>query len=197
MKKVVILVALLVIVPLILAGCEYEANGSQIDRAETLAVANKLSVNQPTPTDIDYSLERENLIRRAYWVNGRREKALNYPTAIPNKPLGYAILFTEGGAVVGRFEVDGKVSSLNSYLSPDSEYYEKNGSYRSAYTPDSLNVDDYSNKWIADVDGSYGMNDNGIFFFTPDGRYIEWTGTYLYSDIPFEISNPVISWEVE
>lgn len=200
MKKVigmVSLVALLVVVPLMMVGCEYEESGSQIDRAATLAVANELSVNQPTPTDIDYSLERENLIRRAYWVNGQREKALNYPTAIPNKPLGYAILFTESGAVVGRFEVDGKVSSLNSYLSPDSEYYEKYGGYRSGATATSMNVDDYSNKWLADVDGSYGENDAGIFFFTPDGRYIEWTGTYLYSDIPFVIDNPVISWEVE
>ena len=200
MKKViglVSLVALLVVVPLMMVGCEYQASGSQIDRAATLEVANELSVNQPTPTDIDYSLERENLIRRAYWVNGQREKALNYPTAIPNKPLGYAILFTQSGAVVGRFEVDGKVSSLNSYLSPDSEYYEKCGSYRSGETATSMYVDGYSNKWLADVDGSYGENDAGIFFFTPDGRYIEWTGTYLYSDIPFEISNPVISWEVE
>lgn len=200
MKKViglVSLVALLVVVPLMMVGCEYEASGSQIDRAATLEVANELSVNQPTPTDIDYSLERENLIRRAYWVNGQREKALNYPTAIPNKPLGYAILFAESGAVVGRFEVDGKVSSLNSYLSPDSEYYEKNDGFRSGSTATSMSVDDYSNKWIADVDGSYGENDAGIFFFTPDGRYIEWTGTYLYSDIPFVIDNPVISWEVE
>ena len=45
----------------------------------------------------------------------------------------------------------------------------------------------------ADVDGSYGENDSGIFFFTPDGKYIEWTGTYLYSDIPFEVSGTVIT----
>lgn len=192
MKKVigmVSLVALLVVVPMMLVGCDetYAVNGSTADRMSTIEIADELASNQPTPTDIDYSLERENLIRRAYWVNGQREKALNYPTAIPNKPLGYAILFTQSGAVVGRFEVDGKVSSLNSYLSPDSEYYEL------AYGGTSSR----KNKWLADVDGSYGENDAGIFFFTPDGRYIEWTGTYLYSDIPFEISNPVISWEVE
>lgn len=192
MKKVigmVSLVALLVVVPMMLVGCDetYAVNGSTADRMSTIEIADELASNQPTPTDIDYSLERENLIRRAYWVNGQREKALNYPTAIPNKPLGYAILFTQSGAVVGRLEVDGKVSSLNSYLSPDSEYYEL------AYGGTSSR----KNKWLADVDGSYGENDAGIFFFTPDGRYIEWTGTYLYSDIPFEISNPVISWEVE
>lgn len=201
MKKVigiVSLVALLVVVPMMLVGCdEYTPSSSEVDRKVTLSVANELAANQPTPTDIDYSLERENLIRRAYWVNGQREKALAYPSAIPNKPLGYAILFTESGAVVGRFEVDGKVSSLNSYLSPDSEYYEKDDAYRSGDTATSRNVDDFSNKWLADVDGSYGENDAGVFFFTPDGRYIEWTGTYLYSDIPFVIDNPVISWEVD
>jgi hypothetical protein len=88
-----------------------------------------------------------------------------------------------GNVVVGNFVVDGKVSSLNSYLTPDSQYYEiatgVNGTY-------------YSN-WLADVDGTYGTNDNGIFFFTPDGKYIEWTGTYLYSDIPFEVDSPVLN----
>ena len=34
--------------------------------------------------------------------------------------------------------------------------------------------------------------DFGIFFFTPDGKYVEWTGTYLYSDIPFEVDDPVV-----
>ena len=44
----------------------------------------------------------------------------------------------------------------------------------------------------SDIDGSYGANDNGIFFFTTDSRYIEWTGEYLYSDIPFEVDDPVL-----
>lgn len=93
-------------------------------------------------------------------------------------------MFT-GNTVVGNFVVDGKVSSLNSYLTPDSEYYEK-------YTGSSSN-NGWNNNWLADVDGSYGENDNGIFFFTPDGKYIEWTGTYLYSDIPFEVEAPVLT----
>lgn len=148
--------------------------------------------NQPTPTDINYSLERYNLIRRAYWVNGQREKANTLVCAV-DRPLGYIALFLENGACAGKFIVDGKVSSLNSYLTPDSEYYEK---YTGGY--DSSNksaVEKYSNKWIADVDGSYGANDNGIFFFTPDGKYIEWTGTYLYSDIPFEVKDTVVTYK--
>ena len=35
----------------------------------------------------------------------------------------------------------------------------------------------------------------GIFFFTNDGKYIEWTGTYLYSDIPMKVENPIVKYE--
>lgn len=30
-------------------------------------------------------------------------------------------------------------------------------------------------------------------FSPPDGKYIEWTGTYLYSDIPFEVDSPILN----
>lgn len=174
MKKIVIaLVSILMVMSL----CACEPSGSTQDVYNTINTANNLQSNQPTPTDINYSLERYNLIRRAYWVNGQREKA-NALVCEIEKPLGYIILFTEGGGVVGRFVVDGKVSSLNSFLTPDSE----------AYTTGATRTID----WLADVDGSYGENDSGIFFFTPDGKYIEWTGIYLYSDIPFEVDTPTI-----
>lgn len=152
------------------AGCEN--SGSYQDTLNTREAANNLQKNQSTPTDIEYSLERYNLIRRAYWVNGQREKA-NALVCPIEKPLGYVILLTESGSVVGKFTVDGKVTSLNSYLTPDTTA---------------------SGSWLADVDGSYGENDNGIFFFTPDGKYIEWSGIYLYSDIPFEVDTPVVNY---
>lgn len=154
-----------------------EPSGSRQDIYTTQENANIIQENQPTPTDLEYSLERYNLIRRAYWVNGQREKALSLPCEI-ERPLGYIVLFTESGGVVGRYVVDGKVTSLNSYLTPDSEAY-TTGATRTI-------------SWLADIDGSYGENDHGIFFFTPDGKYIEWTGTYLYSDIPFEVTTPTI-----
>lgn len=178
-------VALAIVIGL-LTGCG-EASAATYDTADdvnaTIKSANKLVEAQPTPKDIEYSLERYNLIRRAYWVNGQREKAASVVCPI-EKPLGYIVLFTESGGIVGRFVVDGKVSSLNSYLTPDSEYYEQEY-YNSGSS--------FGNAWLADVDGSYGQNDNGIFFFTPDGKYVEWTGIYLYSDIPFEVSDPVVN----
>lgn len=182
MKKV-LLCAALVFSVMCLTGCDEHATESQIDTQNTIDVGNKLANNQPTPTDIDYSLERYNLIKRAYWVNGMRDKANSLASPIADMPLGYIVLFTESGDVIGQFTVDGKVTSLNSYLTPDSEYYELvyGGSYSRA------------NNWMPDVDGSYGENDQGIFFFTTDGKYIEWTGTYLYSDIPFNVESTVLS----
>lgn len=155
-----------------LVSCEMPTT----DAEKQKEVGDNLAENQPTPTDIDYSLERYNLIRRAYWVNGQKEKArtVERPTEVP---LGYCVLFTESGNVIGQFTVDGKVSSLNSFLTPDSNYYETYKKF---------------NEWIPDVDGSYGENDNGIFFFTSQWQYIEWTGTYIYSDSPFKISETVL-----
>lgn len=174
MKKCAVILVLML---LLISLCSCEASGSRQDVINISDLANRLQENQPTPNDIEYSLERYNLIRRTYWVNGMRERAINLPCEI-ERPLGYIVLFS-GNATVGQFVVDGKVSSLNSFLTPDSEYYE-GGTY---------------NHWLADVDGSYGENDSGIFFFTPDGKYIEWSGDYLYSDIPFIIDAPIIQYK--
>ena len=178
---VIVLTVLTIMLSLTIGCGEVEAGGTREDKMTTKEMGDKLSKNQPTPTDIDYSLERYNLIRRAYWVNGQREKAISLPCPV-DKPLGYVVLFTESGSTIGSFIVDGKVSSLNSYLTPDSEFYEL--VYGGEWTE--------TNEWLADIDGSYGENDNGIFFFTPDGKYLEWTGTYLYSDIPFIVDKPVL-----
>lgn len=184
MKKFICIICAMILACAMFAGCEVDTTtGSAQDKINTAEAANRLQSNQPTPTDIEYSLERYNLIRRAYWVNGQREKANALPCEV-QKPLGYIILFS-GNAVVGNFVVDGKVSSLNSFLTPDSEYYEYSAGEAAR-----------KNNWLADVDGSYGENDIGIFFFTTDGRYIEWDGTYLYSDIPFVVDDPIVKVEV-
>ena len=193
MKKIFLLIPIIILGAIFLVGCTGETTSTKEDITSTLDIGNKLAESQPTPTDIDYSLERYNLIRRAYWVNGQREKANTLICEI-EKPLGYIALFLDNGACAGKFIVDGKVSSLNSFLTPDSEYYEKDTDYGSGDSNANLG-DRYSNKWLPDVDGSYGLNDNGIFFFTPDGKYIEWTGVYLYSDIPFEVKDTVITYK--
>ena len=171
--------AILMLMLLLVSLCSCAEFGARQDIMSTVELADRLQENQPTPNDIEYSLERYNLIRRTYWVNGMRERAASLPCEV-ERPLGYIVLFS-GNAAVGQFVVDGKVSSLNSFLTPDSEYYERNSGH--------------NNRWLADVDGSYGENDSGIFFFTPDGKYIEWSGDYLYSDIPFTIDAPIVQYK--
>lgn len=185
MKKNVSILLLVAITICMLAGCDSDYQEQTSDVEKQQSITKDLQQSQPTPTDIDYSLERYNLIRRAYWVNGQREKALSLPCPV-EKPLGYVVLMLEGVGVVGNYVIDGKVSSLNSFLTPDSEYYEYSAGETSK-----------KNNWLADVDGSYGENDNGIFFFTTDGKYIEWTGTYIYSDIPYIVDDPILKVQEE
>ena len=171
-KKLILITVLLVAACLCLTGCsEPEPNASQQDINITKENAQNLASSQSTPTDIEYSLERYNLIRRAYWVNGMRERANSLPCEI-EKPLGYIVLFS-GNAVVG------------SFLTPSVEEKKVYG-YELIISSE-----------LADVDGSYGENDTGIFFFTPDGKYVEWSGDYLYSDIPFTVDTPVVQYEVK
>ena len=178
MKKIITVILIFTILIVSLTACE--ATGSGQDIMSTQKVADSLAISQPTPTDINFSLERYNLMRRAYWVNGQREKANSIICEVP-KPFGYIILFA-GNAPVSRFIVDGKVSSLNSFLTPSAyDEYVTQGGVKTIE--------------LSDVDGSYGENDNGIFFFTVDGNYVEWTGEYLYSDIPIEIDNPIVSYK--
>ncbi|CCY99750.1 putative uncharacterized protein [Clostridium sp. CAG:793] len=185
MKRIVSILLLVAITLCMLAGCDSDYQEQTSDVEKQHSITKELQQSQPTPTDIDYSLERYNLIRRAYWVNGQREKALSLPCPV-EKPLGYVVLMLEGVGVVGNYVIDGKVSSLNSFLTPDSEYYEYSAGETSK-----------KNNWLADVDGSYGENDNGIFFFTTDGKYIEWTGTYIYSDIPYIVDDPILKVQEE
>lgn len=186
MKKVLSIIFAILIIACCLVSCENRSR--VIDERRTLEAADALQENQPTPTDIDYSLERYNLIRRAYWVNGMREKATSLACEV-EKPLGYITLIS-GNLILGSFTVDGKVSSLNSFLTANYQYYYQNadGNYSSSQLTNPMEM--------ADIDGSYGENDGGIFFFTVDGKYIEWNGQYIYSDIPMTIEGSPIKYEI-
>ena len=104
-----------------------------------------------------------------------RDKARTLPCEL-EKPLGYIYFFLEGVGCVAQYTVDGQITSLQTYLTPDSEKYAT-----SSYA-----------EWLADVDGTYGENQEGIFFFTVDGNYVEWNGLYHYSDIYYPIDDPVL-----
>lgn len=171
MKKISILIVLVIVMSLA-AGCNQTETAKNVKN--TQIAIEQIITNQQTPTDLEFSLERYNLIKRAYWVNGQREKAMAVPCKV-QKPIGYITLLA-GNTILAQYTVDGKITSLNSFLSADSNKY-----MTSSYA-----------EWLADVDGSYGNNVEGIFWFDCDGNYHEWTGDYLYSDIPLHIDDPTI-----
>lgn len=171
MKKISILIVLVIVMSLA-AGCNQTETAKNVKN--TQIAIEQIITNQQTPTDLEFSLERYNLIKRAYWVNGQREKAMAVPCKV-QKPIGYITLLA-GNTILAQYTVDGKITSLNSFLSADSDKY-----MTSSYA-----------EWLADVDGSYGNNVEGIFWFDCDGNYHEWTGDYLYSDIPLHIDDPTI-----
>ena len=197
MKKIYVVLMSIVLV-FILCACETNETNDKLSSnlSETTNASANIVANQPAPTDLDYSLERYNLIRRAYWVNGQREKAISLPCSV-TKPLGYITLFSDAGAVVGQFIVDGKVSSLGSYLFPAYIDTTSDGlKGKINYEPETVRSEgSVFSVEVPGIDGSYGSNVSGIFFFTPDGKYLEWTGDFLYSDIPFTVNNPILKVE--
>lgn len=108
---------------------------------------------------IDISAERKNLVKRLERLNTQNMS-------------GYVYLISYG-QVVSHYPVDGKVTSLNAYLMAGETPCSAEG--RMCEQPD--------------LDGAYGQNDQGIFFFTADtDTYVEWKGEYVFTDQPLTLS---------
>ena len=94
---------------------------------------------------------------------------------VENK-LGYVYIFLDGSSTpLGYYTIFGKVASLNSFLVPQQR------------VSGSGIIDD------ADLDGTYGHNIEGVFFFTDNNTYVEWNGKYLYSDQPLPLKVPQLN----
>ena len=145
MRRKLALLTTIILALMVLGGCEPADQASREERAEAIGVQQQLIQNQPIPTDIQASLERHNIIRRSYWINGMRERAMSLPNPVADPPLGYVILFAPNGGVIGRFVVEGKVTSLNYSLVPYSEYWERNVGGSAGGR----------NRWIANPGGVY------------------------------------------
>lgn len=166
MKRKVMVAAGFVSMSLLLAGCE-ESVSTPEDSYNQAAQANEQAVNQMIENDvlpeINVSLERENLKRRAEFINQADR-------------IGYLYLLSDSGQLIKEVQVLGKVSSLNSYLTPMEDIqivrHEGDGS---------LSMETPVTTQAADIDGTWGENAAGIFWFDADGIYQEWSGMYFYS----------------
>ena len=135
----------------------------------------ELVKHQPPP-DFDRSLERQNLIRRNKLLNDQNE-------------MFYVYLLSHG-KVVAKFTAKGKVSSVNSRLTNGEQIVATEQCINQAYREDEASC--YQAIESPQIDGSYGTNGNGIFFFTTDGKYVEWNGQYVTSNQPLNIHTPLV-----
>lgn len=124
------------------------------------------------PRTVEKSLERENLNRRLDFMNDENR-------------IGYVYLLADTGQVISEYVIKGKPSSLNSYITQSEQIR--------CYNPNTTNGNDRGCAAVQspDLDGSYGENPDGIFFFTPDNQYVEWSGRYIYSSQQLNINTPV------
>jgi hypothetical protein len=93
----------------------------------------------------------------------------------PNR-IGYVYLYNFDGSTKGYFVVKGKVSSTQSQMAPMDTIVDP---CTSGYCH--LVVE------AAGDDGTYGPNEDGIFFFLADGTMITYSGEYILTDRPLEL----------
>lgn len=163
---------LLLISALLFVGCgDSVKSTATIEQERTEANQMRLLEEQP-PVSLDWSLERENLNKRALLWND------------PNK-VSYIYLINYG-RIMAFYVVKGKVSSVNSQITnPAQLAFQRKHSFGDAH-------------YVTGVlpspaeDGSYGTNGDSVFFFTSDGTYVEWMGDYMLCDKPLKLSTPPV-----
>ena len=167
--KMFSMVALLIGATFVLSGCSAAdtsntGSTSQIEQNLTEKNQTTLLKNQPPPK-LDWSLERENLIKRTNLWNDANK-------------ISYIYLISYG-KVMSFYTIKGKVSSVNSQLTNTEQIK----------TPS-----DYTQTgWAVTLpspseDGSYGTNGDAVFFFTTEGAYVEWRGDYMLADQPLKMA---------
>jgi len=134
----------------------------------------RLDQIRPLPKMTD-SEERKNLIKRAQTFNN------------PNK-LSYIYLYSYGKLIMYD-TVKGKVSALDSSLTPQQQFVDSSGK-QITDSNNCIGANDNCYPINAPaVDGSYGTNGQGIFYYNQNGAYREWNGTYILSDQPMVLTN--------
>lgn len=165
-----------------------DLSGSEVDRIvlikknaygkeQMFTEASQANFNkvQP-PITLKWSLERHNINKRNQRWND------------PNK-ISYIYLLSDYGTIIAYFPIKGKVSSVNSKLTTNMQVvadYWHNGSGPTG-TVESPSMD-----------GSYGTNGDGIFFYLTDDTYMEWAGKYLLCDNYVKITQkPILTYKLQ
>lgn len=178
MKKLLVICVLL-LAGISLAGCDEVQSSSQgsYQKDSTTLEQNTQKVNESVPVPkLETSQERINISKRAEIFN--KSEKVSY------------IYLVNYGKVMAFYTVKGKVSSLRSYMTPVDKLVDSDGNTcktKSSYSY-SAGADPCYVVGSPDIDGSYGDNVDGIFFFTAEGAYVEWRGDYMMSDQPLKLT---------
>lgn len=167
MKRIVafIIIGIFGIVGLSACSEADKPTSQQEGQAQTEQAFDQQSKAVPYPVDqLKDSLERRNI----------RERLLR--TNDPDK-IGYVYLMNFG-KILGYYTIKGKVSSTQSQMTT-SVLVERHGDAGGGNITYDAPGDD----------GSYGANEDGIFFFTTEGAFITTSLDFMYSDqpVPFDV----------
>jgi hypothetical protein len=125
-----------------------------------------------TYTGSDEVENRNNQAKEAAAKDTLEKKNLRKKIDLENDPnrIGYVYLLSFGKPY-GYYVVKGKISSSGSQLEPEDQIIRP-------YSGEYVSVDGPQD------DGTYGTGDPGIFFFTPEGNYVETSSEHFYSSQP-------------
>lgn len=133
-------------------------------------------VRQRPPFTMDDSLERKNLIERYKHLNDRENMHHVYMVSYDGKVINYEV-------------ARGKVSSVNSKLTNDVQIVSSDACLETTHHDNEGAC--FKTVESPQMDGSYGSNGDAIFFFTPEGHYVEYNGQYVVSEEPLDITTEV------
>jgi len=161
------------------AGCSVVSSSQPEKPKNDIQASNEIqaqvSKNVPVP-QITTSSERLNVARRAELFDA--EDKISY------------IYLVNYGRVMAFYTVTGKVSSLQSYMTPTEKLVDAEGNNcrRNRSGLDGVTWEPCYTVAAPDLDGTFGENVDGIFFFTTEGAYVEWNGDYMMTDQPLKLT---------
>jgi hypothetical protein len=170
MKKYLLILCVIPVI-ILLTGCGIDttnmsSGGVSAQKEQILTEENQRRLlSAQEPPKLDWSLERDNLIKRTTLWNDKNK-------------ISY-IYLVNYGKVMAFYTIKGKVSSVNSQLTNTEQIVnDPNGDYSAG----SVVLPSPSE------DGSYGTNGDAVFFFTTEDAYVEWRGDYMLADQPLKLT---------
>ncbi len=129
---------------------------------------------QQQAVEIVHSVERENINKRLKIAND------------PNQIMWIYGLSDAGNVPIFYSPLVGKVTSSTKRLEP-SHIAGQNS------TIGYVAGEQFSTDEIMGADGTYGSSDPYVYWFTPEGQYLQWNGKYILSSIPLKFDKPILN----